>query len=173
MRKFASIAGSLAVAAVTAVVALAAFSGGSSAAPGDGTGAGLREPLVPASLVAIAIGQVVEEGGETATIDLHASIRDGRAGGNFRFYSEEYGYYNGGVKTLKVEDGVITATGGGGLFPPEGGRVQVRYTAVISMEDNHVVVTVKGKNLQYSIEGTLEDGFTFAGDPKSQLPPAS
>ena len=119
MRKFAGIAGAVAVAAVTAVVALAAFSGGSSAAPGDGTGAGLREPLVPASLVAIAIGQVVEEGGETATIDLHGSIRDGRAGGNFRFYSEEYGYYNGGVKTLKVEDGVITATGGGGLFPPE------------------------------------------------------
>lgn len=173
MMKFASIAGAVAIGAVTAVVALAAFSGGSSAAPGDGTAAGIGEPLVPASLVAIAIGQVVEEGGETATIDLHASIRDGRAGGNFRFYSEEYGYYNGGVRTLKVENGAITATGGGGLFPPEGGRVQVRYTAVISTNDNHVVVTVKGKNLQYTIEGTLEDGFIFAGDPQTQPLPAN
>ena len=173
MRKFLSIGSALAVAAVTAVVALAAFSGGSSAAPGDGDSQ--ARPNLPApSLVAITIGQVVEEGGETATVDLHASVRGGRAMGNLRFYSEEYGYYNGGVRTLKFENGVITATGGGGLFLPDGTRVQVRYTARISVDDEHVEIVVKGKDgLEYTIEGSLENGFIWAGDPQTAKYPAS
>ena len=173
MRRFLSIGGALAVAAITAVVALAAFSGGSSAAPGDGDSRA-RPPLPAASLVAITIGQVVEEEGDTATVDLHASIRNGKAMGNLRFYSEEYGYYNGGVRTLKFEDGAITATGGGGLFLPDGTRVQVRYAATISVEDEHVEIAVKGKDgLAYTIEGSLEDGFIWAGDPQKEKPPAS
>ena len=173
MRKFLSIGSGLAVAAITAVVALAAFSGGSSAAPGDGASQA-RPALPPASLVAITIGQVVEEEGETATVDLHAIIREGRAMGNLRFYSEEYGYYNGGVRTLKFENGVITATGGGGLFLPDGTRVQVRYTATVSVDDEHVEIVVKGKDgLDYAIEGSLEDGFIWAGDPQKEKPPAS
>lgn len=173
MRKFLSIGSALAVAGVAAVVALAAFSGGSSAAPGDGASQA-RPPLPAASLVAITIGQVVEEEGETATVDLHASIRNGKAMGNLRFYSEEYGYYNGGVRTLKFEDGVITATGGGGLFLPDGTRVQVRYTATISVDDEHVEIAVKGKDgLEYTIEDSLEDGFIWAGDPQTVKTPAS
>jgi hypothetical protein len=124
--------------------------------------------------VAITIGQVVEEEGETATVDLHASVRNGRAMGNLRFYSEEYGYYNGGVRTLRFEDGVITAAGGGGLFLPDGTRVQVRYTATVSVDDEHVELAVKGKDgLDYTIEGSLEDGFIWAGDPQTVKPPAS
>jgi hypothetical protein len=173
MRKFLSIGSALSIAVVTAVVALAAFSSGSSAAPGDGTSQA-RPRLPAASLVAITIGQVAEEDGETATVDLHASVRNGRAMGNLRFYSEEYGYYNGGVRTLKYEDGVITATGGGGLFLPDGTRVQVRYTATISVDDEHVEIAVKGKDgLAYTIEGSLEDGFIWAGDPQTVKTPAS
>jgi hypothetical protein len=90
--------------------------------------------------------------------------------GNLRFYSEEYGYYNGGVRTL-VRGGVITATGAGGLFLPDGTRVQVRYTATISVDDEHVEIVVKGKDgLEYTIEGSLEGGFIWAGDPQTVKP---
>jgi hypothetical protein len=167
MRRIISIGGALSVAVVTALVALAAFSGGSSAAPEDGSSQ--ARPVPPASLVAITIGQVSEEDGETATVDLHASVRRGRAGGNLRFYSEEYGYYNGGVRTLKFQDGTITATGGGGLLLPDGTRVGVRYTATIQVDEEHVQIDVKGKDgLEYTIEGELEDGFIWAGDPQEQ-----
>ena len=171
MRRFLGIVSAMGVAVITAVVALAAFSGGSSAAPGGGASQ-LRPDLPRPSLVAITIGQVSEDDGETATVDLHGAVRDGRAMGNLRFYSEEYGYYNGGVRTLKFDDGVITATGGGGLFLPDGTRVQVRYTAMISVEDEHVEIAVKGKDgLEYTIAGALEDGFIWAGDPQTEKPP--
>ena len=171
MRRFLGIVSAMGVAVITAVVALAAFSGGSSAAPG-GAASQLRPDLPRPSLVAITIGQVAEDDGETATVDLHGTVRDGRAMGNLRFYSEEYGYYNGGVRTLKFDDGVITATGGGGLFLPDGTRVQVRYTAMISVEDEHVEIAVKGKDgLEYTIAGALEDGFIWAGDPQTEKPP--
>jgi hypothetical protein len=166
MRRIVSAGAALSIALITAVLAIAAFRGGSSAAPDDDSGL-VRRPR--ASLVAITIGQLSEDGGEAATVDLHASVRDGRAGGSLRFYSEEYGYYNGGVRTVRFEDGVITAAGGGGLFLPDGTRVQVRYTATISVADETVGIEVKGKDgLQYTIAGEIEDGFVWAGDPNTE-----
>ena len=63
------------------------------------------------ALVAVAIGQLDEGDGHHSTVDLLASIRDGEAGGSFRFFCAEAGYYNGGVRTLSVSNGVISVTG--------------------------------------------------------------
>jgi len=126
------------------------------AAPGDA-------PATP-TLVAVAIGQLQEESGESFTVDLHAAIRDGVPGGALRFYGDEVGYYNGGVRTLSVEDGVIHVTGGGGLFKPDGTRAAVRYSAEFSLDGSHAAITVQGRDYTYTMEGTL-DGFVHVFTP--------
>src|SRR5947209_2048335 len=109
-RVFAAIGGGLAVIAVAAI-AVVALSGGSSgsvaAAPASPTASGQPAKALP-SLVAVAIGQLHESDGREVTVDLHAEVRDGKAGGNFRFFSADDGYYNGGVASLTFENGVIT-----------------------------------------------------------------
>ena len=159
----------LAISAGLAAVALAAF--GAFAAFGDGTtasaqssGSGAAAPS--GSFVAVAIGQLHEDDGEEATVDLHASSKDGTVNGAFRFYSEEYGYYNGGVKTLTFENGVIHVTSGGGLFLPDGRRVQVRYDATFSTTDNHAVVTVTRPNgTTYTMSGEIDGLVTVQAAP--------
>jgi len=120
-------------------------------------------PAAPA-LVAVAIGQLVEPSGESFTVDLHAAIRDGTPGGALRFFGDEVGYYNGGVRTLSVDGGVIHGTGGGGLFRPDGTRVPVRYSAEFSTDGSHAKITVQGRDYQYTMEGTL-DGFVHVYTP--------
>ena len=166
MKRFISIGAAAIIVGLSAFAAIAAFGDSASAAPSQARRA-------PPSLVAVAIGQLTEDDGETGVIDLRAAIRDGKAGGNFRFFSEEYGYYNGGVRTLSVENGVITVTGGGGLFPPDGKRVQVRYTATFAIADGATEITVTGKDgATYTMEGTL-DGLIRAGAPLKDKPPAA
>lgn len=174
MSKVYVIGGGVVLAAVTAVIALAMFSGGSSASTIAGADTASSPPVVasPAPVasgtLAIAIGQLTEDDGETATVDLRATNKDGAIGGAFRFFSDEYGYYNGGVKTFRLQDGVITVTGGGGLFPPGGGRVQVQYKAVFGTSNNHAEITVKPRNgAAYTMEGTI-DGEVWAGSAASQ-----
>ncbi|MDO8616918.1 MAG: hypothetical protein Q7T33_14500 [Dehalococcoidia bacterium] len=172
MRKILSIAAGLLVVGLSAVAGFAAFGGDSSASSPTPTGFQNGPPQAdagqapPAGGVAIAIGQLQEDDGEEATIDLRASTRDGKAGGNFRFFSEEHGYYNGGVRVLSVRDGVIRVAGGGGLFPPEGGRIQVRYEATFSTVDNHAEITVTGPGgYQYTMSGTVAGLVTVQAAP--------
>jgi hypothetical protein len=170
MRKVLSIAAGLLVVGLSAVAGFAAFAGDSSASSPTPTGLQNGAPrdgqAPPAGGVAIAIGQLQEDDGEEATVDLRASTRDGKAGGNFRFFSEEYGYYNGGVRMLSVRDGVIRVAGGGGLFPPEGGRIQVRYEATFSTVDNHAEITVTGPDgYQYTMSGTVAGLVTVQAAP--------
>jgi len=129
-----------------------------------GTDAGAQESndadvqhnaLVPPSQVAVAIGQLEEEDGEYATVDLRAAVRDGDVGGALRFFSEEYGYYNGGVRTLEVaDDGTIHVTGAGGLFH-DGARTQVRYDATFA-PDGATSIHVQGRGVNYTMAGHLD-----------------
>lgn len=117
------------------------------------------------SLVAVAIGQLAEDGGETATVDLRGTVRDEKPGGALRFYSAEYGYYNGGVHTLTVDDaGVIHASGNGGLVQPGGTRVVVHYDATFA-PDGTTSVHVRGRNIDYTLEGTLDGLVQVWGPP--------
>lgn len=172
MRRLPGYAAIIAAAALGVLVGAAAFGDTLSAgAQQVGTGAPNSERPVrePPDLVAIAIGQLLEEDGESVTVDLRAVAREGSVGGALRFYSEEHGYYNGGVRTLTVEDGVITVTGTGGLFPPEGGRMQVAYEAVFSSSDGHSVIHVRSRDgYEYTMEGTLE-GLILSGAPESKV----
>lgn len=117
--------------------------------------------------VAVAIGQVVEDDGMRNTFDLRAQTDGARVGGTLRFYCPHKGYYNGAVRTLAVENGTIKATGGGGLFQPDGTRIPVRYTATIT-PDQRVDVVVSGPNgFGYTIAGKMEPGLVRAGDPRT------
>ena len=150
------------VTALAALVALLAFSGTSSAQE--------TSPAAASGRVAIAIGQLSESDGETATVDLRARSRGLRPRGSFRFFSEEYGYYNGGVRSLRCEDGVITAKGAGKLTAPDGTRTNVVYEAVFDGNHDSAVITVKGKGgLNYTMEGTL-DGLIRCGSPTDEVP---
>jgi len=138
---------------------------------GDHAQADSGSPATPAastsakpSLVAIAIGQLNEPSGESFTVDLHAAIKNGTPGGALRLFGDEVGYYNGGVRTLSVDGGVIHITGGGGLFRPDGTRVAVRYSAEFSLDGSHAAITVEGRNYKYTMEGTL-DGFVHVFTP--------
>ena len=164
------------LAAAAAAFAVFAFSAGSSADTGGQNrgGAGAPQAITdPDAVLAIAIGQLYEDGeDEEATVDLRAHTIDGETAGSFRFFSEEYGYYNGGVRTLAVSDGVITATGAGGLFPPEGGRTPVRYTAVFDSNTGHAEITVKARDFEYTMAGDV-NGLIWAGHPMDQNAPAA
>ena len=118
------------------------------------------------SLVAVAIGQLVEdaESDMTTTVSLQAAIRDGEAGGNLRFFCEEVGYYNGGVRTLSVENGIITVTGAGGLFRPDGTRIGVYYRAEFSIETGMATISVEGRDFEYTMTGVL-DGLVTVKEP--------
>jgi hypothetical protein len=151
------------VAIAAAVFASGAVSiqlGGAGAFAADGEAATKVRP----SQIAIAIGEIEEADGEYATVDLRAAIRDGDPGGALRFYSDEYGYYNGGVRTLTVEGGVIHVTGGGGLFPPDGGRVQVRYEAEFALDGSSASIHVQGRDIDYTMSGDLE-GYVTVQEP--------
>ena len=131
-------------------------------------GAAGAAPKDKPSTVAIAIGQVVEDDGMRNTFDLRAQSDGQRTGGTLRFFCPHKGYYNGAVRTLAVENGTIKATGGGGLIQPDGKRVRVTYTATIR-PDKRVEMVVTGKNVDYSMVGSLQPGFVKAGDPRALL----
>jgi hypothetical protein len=178
MKKFLGIGAGVLVVGLTMIFAVVAFSGSSSAqtaTPGaDVAGAGTQDASVAGKpTVAIAIGQLNEADGGTATVDLRAGIRGGKTGGALRFFSDEHGYYNGGVKTLTIEDGKFTVTGGGGLFLPDGTRKQVRYSAVFSMDSGQAEITVKAKDgFQYTMSGVV-DGLVTVRQAPSPAPSAT
>ncbi len=180
MKKLLGIGAGVLVAGLTTIFAVAAFGGQSSAqtvAQGtDAAGSAARSGDPSAAgkpAVAIAIGQFNEADGGTATIDLRAATRNGKTRGALRFFSDEHGYYNGGVKTLTVEDGKFTVTGGGGLFLPDGTRKQVRYSAVFSTDSGQAEITVKGKDgFQYTMSGTV-DGLVTVKTPPGPAPSAT
>jgi hypothetical protein len=114
---------------------------------------------VPTRTIAIAIGQLIEDDGERATVDMRGATDGARAGGALRFYSADHGYYNGAVRTLAVENGTIKATGRGGLIKPDGTRAAVQYTATIT-PDKRVEIVVTGRNgFTYTLAGRLDPGF--------------
>ncbi len=133
---------------------------------GDHALAAANTPQAKPSLVAVAIGQLKESNGDSFTVDLGAAIRNGTPGGALRFFGRDVGYYNGGVRTLAVDGGVIKVTGGGGLLRPDGTRIAVRYSAQFSLDGSHATITVQGKNLQYTMDGRL-DGFVHVFTPPS------
>ena len=122
---------------------------------------------VTPSLVAVAIGQLDEGDGHRSTDDLLASIRDGEAGGSFRFFCEEAGYYNGGVRTLSVSNGVISVTGAGGLFRPDGTRIGVQYDAQFSIETGEARIHVTGRDYEYTMTGVV-DGLVTVKEPLAE-----
>ena len=129
-----------------------------------------KPPKDPNALLAVAIGSITHENGDSPdTIDLRARESAEKEGGAFRFYCEEMGYYNGGVRDLTWEDGVITATGAGGLWQPDGTRVQVQYTFTVDTETDAAEVTITGDGVDYSTSGEL-DGLSWAGT-RSDAPP--
>jgi hypothetical protein len=141
--------------------------GTAAAAPSDEAG---KPAHAKPTTVAIATGQLVEDDGGRATLDLRAHSDGQKAGGALRFYSASDGYYSGAVKTLSVSNGAITASGGGGLIKPDGTRVPVKYTATISADGSKVDVEVTGKaGFHYALVGKL-DGFVKAGDPAVLAP---
>jgi hypothetical protein len=124
--------------------------------------AGQREkPLA----VAIALGAI--EGDEEAYIDLHAAVGAERQGGNLRFWTEDDGYYNGGIRTVTITGQNVHAEGAGPLWKPDGTRVPVRFSMDLNGGSNRVSITVKGRELEYTLEGKVE-GFVFVGPPPQQ-----
>ena len=119
---------------------------------------------------AIAMGQLRQADGGTATIDLHAGTRDGNAIGNLRFYSPTYGYYNGAVRSLTIVSGAIHATGGGLLHEPNGEHERVQFTADISTDGQRVTIAVQEQNGEtYAMSGRLDPGFVRSGSPRDLL----
>ena len=154
------------LAVLLAVGAIAAIAGIGTAYAGGLDGSGKRAERERPSLVAIAIGALKEADGGHSIVDLRAALREGDARGNLRFYCPEMGYYNGGVRTLSVENGIIKATGAGPLHRPDGQRVPVHYEAEINQGTKHVTIRVQGREgVHYSMEGVLEPGFVKAGAP--------
>ena len=131
-----------------------------------------NEERVRPTMVAVAIGQVEEEPHvadghehEYSTVDLRASIRNGKAGGALRFFCEEAGYYNGAVRTLEAVDGVIHVTGGGVLFRPDGTRIGVQYVAEFDSNANTATVSVTGHDYEYTMTGELDGLITVWTPP--------
>jgi hypothetical protein len=151
------------------LVALLAFSATSNAQEGDTERAGPNPALVKNT--AIAIGTLEEEGEDGVNIvDLHAVDIGPRDRGSFRFFSEEYGYYNGGVREVSCEDGVITAKGAGGFTQPDGTHMAVLYEASFDTNTGDAVITVTGKDdFSYTLEGTV-DGLMYCGNLRDAPP---
>ncbi len=120
------------------------------------------------AVAAIAIGQLKEDDGDVVTLDLRAGKRDDAVRGNLRFYCPMMGYYNGGVRTLEVKDGMIKVTGGGALIQPDGTRKQVHYQAEINSVNKNVNIKVHGKGgFNYTMEGTLDRGLVKTFTPEA------
>jgi len=117
--------------------------------------------------VAIDLGAVA--GDEAAYIDFHAAVGPERQGGNLRFWTEDDGYYNGGVRTVTINGQNVHAEGAGPLWR-DGTRVPVKFTLDLNGDSDHVSITVKGRDLDYTLEGTV-DGFVFVGPPPQKPTP--
>ncbi|HEY5625163.1 MAG TPA: hypothetical protein VIT93_01605 [Dehalococcoidia bacterium] len=168
--------GGLIVAMLAAISAIVGFNGTSSAQTNEAAAESPsaerphKPPKDPNALLAVAIGTITHDDDDSPdTIDLRAHESAEKEGGAFRFYCDEMGYYNGGVKDVTWEDGVITASGAGGLWQPDGTRVQVQYTFTVDTETNAAEVIITGDGVDYETSGQLE-GFSWAGT-RSDAPP--
>lgn len=156
---------------IAAAVAAVAFNGTTSADEGDMNSAQAqvtRPAPDPDALVAVAIGNVLNDTTDP-TLDLRAHDANGEQGGAFRFFCEKMGYYNGAVKTLDVEDGVITATGAGGMWKIDGTHVKVEFVLTVDTDAGTADVTITGPGVDYEASGDL-DGFSWAGT-RADAPP--
>lgn len=127
----------------------------------------LRQAVEHARPTAVAIALGAIEGDEEAYLDFHAAISSERQGGNLRFWTEDDGYYNGGVRTVTINGQNVHAEGAGPLWQPDGTRVPVRFTLDLNGGSNRLSITVQGRDLEYTLEGTI-DGFVFVGAPPQQ-----
>jgi len=117
-------------------------------------------------VVAVAFGVLKEASGEQAVVDFKAGKNGENARGNLRFYSRDDGYYNGAVRRFAVEDGIIKATGGGGLIKPDGTRIPVRFVAEFQVETKRASIKVTGREgFEYTLEGVLDPGFIRVWTP--------
>jgi hypothetical protein len=126
-----------------------------------------RQHEQPAA-VAIALGAI--EGSEEAYLNFRAADGAERDGGNLRFWTEDDGYYNGNVRGVTINGQNVHAEGGGPLWKPDGTHTLVRFSIDLNGGSNHVSITVTGRDLDYTIEGTVE-GFVFIGQPPQKLQP--
>ena len=174
MKRFAAIAlalGAVTLAAAVAVPSLASAEGPDAtpvAAKAKVLGERLQRLRAPdaqqrAKPVAVAIALGAVTGDEEAYIDLHAAVGPERQGGNLRFWTEDDGYYNGNIRTVTINGQNVHAEGAGPLWH-DGKRVPVRFTLDLNGGSNRVSVTVKGRDLEYTLAGTV-DGFVFVGPP--------
>jgi len=156
---------------VVAVTGGASASGSPTTAATDPAGTPAPDVKSPPTELAVAIGQLTEDDGDSATVDLRASNRRDEAPvGTLRFYSEDDGYYNGGVHDFTCDNGVITANGGGGLVKPDGSRVAVVYQATFNTTTDEATVHVRGRGIDYTLDGHV-DGLVWCGDP-TKAPPS-
>ena len=176
MNRFASMALSLGVvvlaAAAVAVPGLASAEGPTLPAQAQGKAKGLdgterqrpqqAQDRERPTAVAVAFGAI--EADEEAYIDFHAAMGSERQSGALRFWTEDDGFYNGAVRTVTINGQNVHAEGAGPLWKTDGTRVPVRFTIDLNGGSNHVKITVVGRNLEYTIEGTVE-GFVFVGAP--------
>jgi hypothetical protein len=89
------------------------------------------------------------------------------AAGGLRLHSASTGSYAGVVRTLEVQDGVITATGAGVLLRPDQRRVRARVTITASTADRRVTLELTGAQdgaPLATVSGTL-DGLVRAVNP--------
>ena len=164
--KWTTIGISAVVPALALLIGVLAFSGTSFAQ--QGTPPARPNPALVKN-TAIAIG-TVDNGEGVNIVDLHAVDLGPIDVGNFRFFSEEYGYYNGGVRNLTCVDGVITAKGAGGFTQPAGTHKAVLYTATFDMNQHTAAVTVTGKDgFSYTLQGAM-DGLAYCGNLRDARP---
>jgi hypothetical protein len=156
---------------LTGVLVATLAVGASAAPPAPPTAAvpAVAAPAAPPAATAVgavAIGQLVGGDGPASTLDLRAGARAGHALGTLRFFCPMFGYYNGVVRALTVENGVISVSGGGALVKPDGTRQRVRFSTTIAADGKAVTFSAEGADgLRYRRSGTLEPGYIRVGTP--------
>lgn len=142
------------------------------------TGTAFAQPLWPrpqnrAVGGVIAIGQLTATDGTIQTIDLRAGERNNRQGGNLRFYDPKMGYYNGAVRSVSLQPGTASVSGGGILNEPGGTRERVQFTMTVDQSTKHVTINVQDRSGQtYTIDGNLSSGFVVVLTPTTTVTPS-
>lgn len=117
----------------------------------------------------VGMASMTTQTGEVEIVSIQAWRNGDRSGGNFRCYMPGRGYYNGGVRSLRIEGDTAILEGGGGYWTADGRtRVHFRLTLVNGDPDT-IEVEYQGRELEESDFLTTAQGdFKFL--PQELLP---